>query len=409
MNFTIKIGQINIDSSKINSFLVYLFLITLSTAPAFALGEGNRNLLLISLMSFYPIIIFFNLQFYKIEIWIVLLIFSLAIGPFLLHSKSFRLSTIIYSWMFCLTFMAYNRLLFSNFFDINQFKNLLRFLIFSYFSVLIIQQFCVLIGLPIFNLSNYIPSEPWKLNSLSAEPSHSGRIVGLLFFCYLTTIEIINKRNYLFKLDFKRDIFLWGAFIWTMTTMGSSTAVIFLLIIYFKMANLRNVFFFTTLTLFLFFLYYNLGSHSIVRLGLTMKAFSTLDIKSIIAADHSASIRIVPFFIILNKLDLYSINGLFGHGIDSVSSFLYRDLPGAGYNISGGGFFQIWYEYGFFSFLFFLIFSLKAANSQLNVFNFIFWILMVFLYGINSQILWLCIVLLYTLNYFRILNKELKF
>lgn len=400
MNLTLKFGQLIIEGSTINRFLIYLFIISLAIAPAFALGEGNRNLLLIAVMTLSPIILITCKQFYKIDIWLVLLACSLVIGPFFLHPSSFRWSTILYSWMFFITFMAYNRLLFSNFFNVIQFFNLLHFLIIAYFITLIIQQFCVLSGLPIFNLSNYDPNEPWKLNSLSAEPSHSGRIVGLLFFCFISVKELIIKRNYALKLDFKNDIWLWVAFLWTMLTMGSSTAILFMVIIYFKLFSFQNFFFKGLLALCIFYVLNILGINQIDRLLATMKAFFTFDIRSIISADHSASIRIVPFFIIFTKLDVFSINGIFGHGIDSVSSFLYRFIPGVKNNITGGGFLQIWYEYGFLTFLYLLIFSFKAANCRSSVLNFIFWVLLVFSYGINNQITWLCITLLFTINYF---------
>ncbi len=408
MNVSLKFGQYIIEDSTINRFIIYLFIVSIAITPAFALGEGDRNLLLIAVMSISPIILIAYKQFYKIDIWLVLLACSLLIGPLFLHPSSLRWSTIFYSWMFFMTFMAYNRLLFSNFFNVNHFVKLLQFLIIAYFITLLLQQFCVLYGLPVFNLSNYNPNEPWKLNSLSAEPSHSGRILGLLFYSFIEVKELINKKKYALKIDFNQDKWFWFAFIWTMLTMGSSTAFLFLALIYFKLFGFRNIFINSFMTLCIFIFLNFLDISQINRLSETIKAFFTFDIKNIISADHSASIRIVPFFIIFKKLEILSMNGMFGHGIDSVSSFLYRYLPGAGNNISGGGFFQIWYEYGFFTFLFLLIFSLKAIGSRMSLMNYLFWGLLVFLYGINSQITWLCVILLSTINYFRISYFDLK-
>jgi hypothetical protein len=406
MNITLKFGQLIIKGSTINRFLIYLFIISLAIAPAFALGEGNRNLLLIAVMSLSPIILIIYKQFYKLDNWLIILACSLVIGPYLLHPNSLRWYTILYSWMFFFTFMAYNRLLLSNFFNLNQFLKLLQFLIIAYFVTLLIQQFCVLISLPIFNLSNYNPNEPWKLNSLSAEPSHSGRILGLLFYSFIEIKELVNNKKYSLKNDFNQDKWFWLAFLWTMLSMGSSTAILFLILIYFKFFGFRNLFFNSLMTLCIFYFLNILGIKQIDRLFETMKAFFSFDISSIISVDHSASIRIVPLITIFTKLDILSINGMFGHGIDSVSSFLFRYLPGAGNNISGGGFFQIWYEYGFLTFFILLIFTLKATNCRNSIINFLFWFLLVFLYGINSQITWLCIILLYTINYFKILNNN---
>ena len=77
-----------------------------------------------------------------------------------------RWSTVLYSCMFCVYFMAFARVLYSNGYDFSDFSKLLKGLIYAYCIVLIIQQFCVLTNLPIFNLSNYDIREPWKLNSL---------------------------------------------------------------------------------------------------------------------------------------------------------------------------------------------------------------------------------------------------
>jgi hypothetical protein len=401
MNLTIKIGHIIIDPPIINKFLIYLIILSFAVAPTFALGEGNRNFLLIAIMILSPMILIISKQFYNIDIWLLLLAFSLLFGPFLFHLNSFRWFTILYSWMFFLTFMAYSRLLCSNYFSLTQFFKFLKFLIIAYFITLLIQQACVLLGLPVFNSNNSNSNEPWKLNSLSAEPSHSGRILGLLFYSFIEIKELINKKKYSFKLDLNQDKWVWIAFLWTMLTMGSSTAFLFLLLLYFKLFGIKNVFFNSLIALCVFYLLSFLGIRQFDRLFLTMKAISTFDVNSILSADHSASMRIVPFFIIFSKLDIFSINGMFGHGIDSVSSFLYIYIPGVKNNFSGGGFLQIWYEYGFLTFLFFLFFTLKATNAIKSKFNFIFWLLLIFLYTINNQITWFCIIYLYTINYFK--------
>ena len=63
--------------------------------------------------------------------------------------------------------------------------------------------------MPIFNLSNYDLNEPWKLNSLSAEPSHSARIMALLMYCYITIKELVTNIKYNFKFDLKKDKWIW--------------------------------------------------------------------------------------------------------------------------------------------------------------------------------------------------------
>lgn len=387
-------------SLKANRFFIYLIITSLAIAPAFALGDDNRNLLLIGVMFLSPIIIFAYNQYQKLDVWILLTAASLALGPGLLHPESLRWSTILYSWMFFLTFMAYNRLLHANFFSAFHFYKLIRFLIFAYFMVLLVQQFCVLTGLPIFNLSNYNPVEPWKLNSLSSEPSHSARILALLMFCYLSMSEIKFKRKYSLSEDLWNDKWVWLAFFWTMITMGSSTAFLFIPIVLLKVISKKNIFPLFVLLIVLFVLFDQVGFTSIDRTVAFFQATLTLNPEKIIKADHSASFRVVPFLTLVQFLNFSYLNGVLGHGVDTVSTFMYKYMPGGGDKVSGGGFFLVWYEYGFLSFILLLIASLKISINRKDYFTYVFWFFLVFIYGINNQIIWLCLILLYTTKYY---------
>src|SRR5690606_19849361 len=59
----------------------------------------------------------------------------------------------------------------------------------------------------------------------------------------------------------------------------------------------------------------------------TFLATLPLNENNIIQADHSASIRIVPFIILSKMVSLQSLEGFFGHGIDYVSTFLSDYIP----------------------------------------------------------------------------------
>lgn len=399
-SISIKKTSRSLKTIKINRFFLYLIITSLAVAPAFVLGDDNRNLLLIGVMVLSPFVIFAFKGFYNQDVWLILLMICLALAPLLYHPETMRWGTVLYSWMFCLTFMAYNRLLHNNVFSAYQFYKLLKFLIIAYFVTLLIQQFCVLTGLPIFNVSNYSLQEPWKLNSLSAEPSHSGRIVGLLFFCFISTKEILLKRSYSLKKDARADKWIWIAFLWTMLTMGSATAFLFIFIVSLKFIQRKNIITLIALVLIFFIILANNEVPSIDRAIKIIEATFSLDINKVIAVDHSASFRIVPIMVLITMIEIFSLDGLLGHGIDSVSLFLYQYIPGGADKVSGGGFLFVWYEYGFLSFIFLLIFSLKATIYKGQLINLVFWFFLVFIYGINNQIIWLCIILLFTNNYF---------
>jgi len=390
-------------------YLIILILIALAVSPAFALGEGNRNLLLIGVMGLSPIIILYFGRFDRINPWLVLFLVSIVIFPLIHQPQSMRWSTILYSVMFCLTFMAYNELLNRSYFTPHNYLKLLKYLVLAYFVVLLIQQFCVLTGLPIFNLSNYNIKEPWKLNSLAAEPSHSARIVPLIMYCYITVKELVFQSKYNFKVDVKKDIWLWIAFIWTMVTMGSGTAFLFLTIVLLKFIRFKNLIYVFILvgTIFILVNYFEITAFE--RTYKTFIATLTLDEYTIVEADHSASIRIVPMIILAKMVDLTNLNGWFGHGIDYVSSFMSERISGVPEGFSGGGMFQLLIEYGFIPFILFIIFSFLNSYRKGDYIIAVFWFFLVFAYGVNGQIVWLAIILLYTNKHFHsIYTKKIK-
>lgn len=386
-------------SLNYSSFIV-LIIIAMTIAPSFALGEGNRNLLLIGVMVISPIIILYFGRFDRINGWLALFMVSIILFPLIGHPESMRWSTVLYSAMFCLTFMAYSELLQHSYFTPANYLKLLKFLIYAYAITLIIQQFCVLTGLPVFNLTFYDPLNPWKLNSLAAEPSHSARIVALLMFSYITITEIVRKRKYNFKIDFKKDKWAWLAFIWTMVTMISSTAFLFIPIVLLKFIRVRNIVSLFVIFGIIIYLVDIMGITAFDRTYETFQATLTLNEAKIIEADHSASFRIVPLIVLGKKVGLTNLDGWFGHGIDNVSSFLSDLIPGMPEGMTGGGLLSVWINYGFISFALFLIFSIKSSYIKGDLGTIIFWFMLVFLYDINSQIMWLCIVLLQTNKHF---------
>ena len=391
---------------KIQKILV-LFIVAMSVSPSFAMGEGNRNLFLIGVMGISPIIILRFFEFDKLDYLLLLFLTTIVVFPPLLHPETMRWSTVLYSIMFGLTFIAYKQLLKRSHFSILNYFKILKLLIFAYFIVLLIQQFCVLTGLPVFNLSNYDATQPWKLNSLSAEPSHSGRIVGLLMYSFITIKEKFLNRNYDLKKDSRKDKWVWLAFTWTMLTMGSGTAFLFIAIIFLKFIRFKNFMPLFIIGIAAVILVSNIENLAFERTIKTLTATLTFDEANIIAADHSASIRIVPMIILLKMIDLSSTNGWFGHGVDHVGTFLSDMVPGLNEGITGGGLFQLCMEYGFISFVLFVIFSFKTVFNRNDYFNILFWFFLVVMYGLNTQILWLCLILIFTNNYF-FYNSKLK-
>lgn len=395
-------GSNSTSKSRLNVYALYLVLslIFLATSPTLLLGDGNRNLGLIAFMFISPL---FMLRKSLTTEAVLLLGFALSIVyfPAFIHAGETRWSTIFYSLMFCALFISYDGTLRRGHLKLAVFMNVVRYLILSYTVVLVVQQFCVLLGLPIFNVSNYDPSEPWKLNSLSAEPSHSARIVGLLMLSYIVGNRLTALTGTHRIVSRRQNAFVWLCFFWTMITMVSVTALIMttiVLLAYAQKNDIRNYVVCLVLASVALFL---LPDRLVGRVFDMFLAFLTFDYVEILMADHSGAMRVAPMLVLVNYVEVFSTKGLFGNGVDSVGFFLSEYIWGVEEGATGGGLLALWYEYGLITFLFFVLFTLKTTAATKTPENFLIWFLLIFIAGVNSQMVWLAIILLHTLNYYK--------
>jgi hypothetical protein len=306
--------------------------------------------------------------------------------------------------------MAFMRACHASTFNKDDFLLTLKILISSYFFVLLIQQVSVLIGIYPINLRVYNPALPFRLNSLGAEPSWSGRIVALLFYSYITVKESVVARPYSLKRDFFEDRYVWVAFLWTMLTMISGTAILFLSIVLIKFLKFKNTLLLGALSGALVFVAEFIEYQPYERVRDVAAATLTLDELAIIRADHSASFRIIPLIALAKSIELFSITGLTGHGVDSIANTLDFGLDdGVGNYTTASTLFAVWYEYGFIAFLVFVIFSLNLCFDRKNPVSLVFWFMLVFIYTLNVQIPWLAIMLLYMVKEYTANDRRVEY
>lgn len=376
--------------------IINIMIILVAVSPAFALGEGNRNMLLIGAMCLSPyFFIRYPIIIPKVDIPLTLLCFMMITFPLIFHPETMRWSTVLYSCLFCLYFMAFARVLSVKVYSLLDFAQLLKGLIFAYCIVLIIQQFCVLFGLPIFNVSNYTPLEPYKLNSLMSEPSHSARIIPILMYFYILVKERINGEMYVLKERFTEDRKVWLAFLWSVLTMGSATAFIFLLIIVFKVFpsfKKANILLVIVVGILAVSVAVN-ENHNFDRAFRFAKAVTTLDEQQVIKADGSGAHRIVQSFRGAKSVGLNDMEDWLGHGIDAdqkmISNWQSSDMVG------GAGMFSMWINYGFLVSVLWWSFTFKVIFQKNNkLVSFLIWFLIPAIGGgCNGQIIWLVLSL----------------
>ena len=118
------------DKINVHNRLVDFIIVTLSISPAFALADDNKNLLLIVSMVIVIPFIFINNpnRISKIDLTLVSLCFFIIIFPLLGHPETMRWSTVIYSCMFCLYFMAFTRVLYDSNYNNDDLLQILKYL-----------------------------------------------------------------------------------------------------------------------------------------------------------------------------------------------------------------------------------------------------------------------------------------
>lgn len=381
------------DNTTANDFKkVYVasFIVMFAVCIAEGFDDKARNILLVVFMTVASCSLIFYRFVTKVDVYIGLFVFFLLFSPVFAHDVAPRWSTIIYSILFCTNFLAFYRAYLVSEFTAEDFLNVLRLLIFAYAVVLIIQQLSVILGIPPLNLRNYSPAEPFKLNSLGAEPSWSGRIIALLFYCYLTVKEHKVGRAYSLRIDAPSDRWVWFAFLWSMITMISGTAIVFMSLVFIKFAQARTIISFAALLVILISIFEAINFEPYERARDVTIAVTTLDEAKVIEADHSASFRIVPLMVLVKSVGLTTFSDYFGYGVDSVAANLDFNL---GIAASSATFVGFWYEFGFIAFAVFMLFSVRLCVFSFQ--SFVFWFMLVFMYGLNTQIPWLGIILLF--------------
>ena len=105
-----------------------------------------------------------------------------------------RLETLGYGAMFFAMYMMFYNLVYAGAFTTKYFQKLMCWFLWAYIIVLIIQQTVSVTGmqLPEINLYYDVGEFRLKVPSLSHEPSHSARIMSVMFFAFLKVTELID-------------------------------------------------------------------------------------------------------------------------------------------------------------------------------------------------------------------------
>lgn len=396
-------------SRKTNRIIFYWILLTLSVSLAFATDQNdNRNYLLIGSMYLGPLfLVLMGGALPKIDIPIFSIIFF-SITIQLIFYPTSRISTVLFSCMFYIYFLVAVRAFIGARMKVSELQGILKVLIYAYAIVLIIQQFCVLAHLPIFNFINdYNPDKTWKLNSLSAEPSHTARYLGVLMYSFLKTADLVCHRKLTLTESIREYKWVWMSFFWVMITMQSGTAMIIIAFILIRYIRPKNAVIIGGALTALFAIGLTSDFAPLKRSASFLQAVSTGNTNAMIDADMSASVRVVPAILCIQKFDISKKEGWIGEGIDSTSKWMSHYMPGVHSGWRGGAIAAYLLEQGIIVALLFTIFSFWCCYDSKNIIASIgFWLTCVIFVGVNMQIAWLCILMLYIDKRLQLNNED---
>ena len=249
-------------------------------------------------------------------LWIVFTAYTL-------HPATFRVSTVIYLFMYVTTFVAFYTFVWNfHVLSIDFFIAVLRKFIFVLVGVLVLQQLCILLGLrlvPILNLCQIL-NRGIGANSLTFEPSTLGRLISVLFYAFLKCNEY-RRGERINIMELKNPEYVWVtvAYLWAVFTMGSGTAFLAMAVtlLYF----MRGRYLFLSLPLFLgvYFVLDYFGNESFQRTVNASQAALSADREIMMETDGSAAMRIVPVINTLS-LDLTNPESWTGRGCDAALS-----------------------------------------------------------------------------------------
>lgn len=307
-----------------------------------------------------------------------------------------RMSTFYYTALYLLVFnLYYNLIYLKHAFTLKEFINVLKFIIYTYFVFLILQEIALACGirmLYIINLGDYPYLEVFRAPSINLEPSISARVLCVCFYCFLKCIEYqlgeAPSLDYLYRNE-RKVIF---CFLYTMIAMGSGTAFVCLAILSLYFLKRQYAFAVVVLGLIIYNVIPLIDYEPLTRAINIFDATLTGDEAVIAQTDGSAAARVNILVGTVKYLDLTDARTWLGMGVDATMTNRMSIVSGImdygliSYLLKLGMFFSCCFldPFSLEVLMYFLIFGMNIGNIA---------------YG------WAALMMLTTVKYFRD-NKE---
>lgn len=348
-----------------------------------------------------------NFSIKRNEACLYLLIISMFIS--VIYTKVLAITSFVYSIFFIFTFIEYKRCVEKQLITLDNFEKFLKYIIYAYCIVIIIQQISKVLGLPIFNGLAFYTDEN-RFNALSNEPSHTSRILLICMVSYMYIKQIISGHKYTITEAFKKDKKLWLAYIYTLATSGSATAFISIPIAFLFFLSLKNFLIYGSIFIIAIIAAINyIETPFFIRIKELFSVLLTFDTEIISYVELSGAARINPYIYYIQDFDLFSLDTWFGKGNGYAGPMLLERVLGHESKMEGaeaGGIFPVlFYDYGLLSGLTFLFCLFKLCLHKKHLFFIFIWITIFSSTTFNSYMQWLFFCISYTTIYLFKKNK----
>ena len=350
-------------------------------------------------MYIAPVLLLFYLRdFKKEELYIYLFIISLLF-QYISNPITFRISTVLYTILFVLTFLLYTKLADKAPFSIKYYKKILLIILYSYSIVLFVQQVSYAVGVKGFN---YDPNGILKFNILAQEASFISHIVPIVFYSYIKIREL--EWNSSFKWHFiYRDKLVWFLFTYISLTCGSTTNIIGYLVVLmlFIKLSLKVVMPSVIVAAISFGIFFVLFKNVIAfqRITNLIEPVLNFDYVGVFNVDPSASARISPYMIYIQEFDLFNLHTWIGQGIDYSNTVVTSKVVSYESKDQGvGGMINFLIDYGLITFAFYIAMLRKYTFKHFRSSLFFFWLIIYSIGAINIYISWIYPIFIYTNN-----------
>lgn len=303
-----------------------------------------------------------------------------------------RIESYVYSLLFIGFFLATMFFLKRSQIRDSDYLAFLRFVIYIFFVVLVIQQLQSYIGVtPYFN---EISTKDNAFNVLSTEPSYAATVVVIVFLSYLQIKK--TKKDILKNVTFNNDTLLWFLTVYQIIFIGSAYGVILLTLGVAIIFGTKNRFF-----ALLFLLVPALAILKFVNYEPFMRIVDVMSVlqrgdfeSEIINSDHSAAVRILPLFYFVSNLDNFS---WFGLGVDYSNGINKMLIPGIEPDANAFWFIPSFViDYGFINLVIFCCAVLLKILPRVFCWESVVFVLVLLNCNINTQLFWFVIVIFAT-------------